>query len=108
MKEEYKDFVGIYDENVPVELCNEFVENYEVAKKNRTIIDLSKENETQILQHEPPLIRKDEAAFIHPILSTIYPIPSVKTYFEFLIKCVDRYTERYSIEFNGAIYNDVF
>ena len=26
MKEEYKDFVGIYDESVPIELCNEFVE----------------------------------------------------------------------------------
>ena len=33
MKEEYKDFVGIYDENVPVELCNEFVKNYEEAKR---------------------------------------------------------------------------
>ena len=41
MKEEYKDFVGIYDESVPIELCNEFVENFEQAKKNRTIIDLS-------------------------------------------------------------------
>ena len=28
MKEEYKDFVGIYDESVPIELCNEFVENF--------------------------------------------------------------------------------
>ena len=43
MKEEYKDFIGIYDESVPVELCNEFVKNYEVAKKNNTIIDVSKE-----------------------------------------------------------------
>ena len=29
MIEEYKDFVGIYDESIPVELCNEFVNNYE-------------------------------------------------------------------------------
>ena len=36
MKEDYKEFVGIYDESVPIELCNEFVENYEKAKKNRT------------------------------------------------------------------------
>ena len=42
MKEEYKDFVGIYDESVPVELCNDFVNNYEEAKKNRTIIDLKR------------------------------------------------------------------
>ena len=28
MKKEYKDFIGIYDESVPVELCNEFVKNY--------------------------------------------------------------------------------
>ena len=27
MKEDYKEFVGIYDESVPIELCNEFVEN---------------------------------------------------------------------------------
>ena len=44
MKEEYKDFVGIYDESVPIDLCEEFVNNYEEAKKNRTIKDLTKEN----------------------------------------------------------------
>ena len=43
MKEEYKDFVGIYDESVPVELCNDFLNDYEKAKRNRTIIDLSGE-----------------------------------------------------------------
>jgi len=31
MKEEYKDFIGIYDESVPVELCNEFVDNFKEA-----------------------------------------------------------------------------
>ena len=42
MKEEYKDFVGIYDESVPVELCNVFVENWDKAKKNKTIISYFK------------------------------------------------------------------
>ena len=46
MKEEYKDFIGIYDENVPVDLCNVFVENWEEGKKNQTIIDMTKQNET--------------------------------------------------------------
>ena len=108
MKEEYKDFVGIYDESVPVELCNVFVENWEEAKKNETIIDLSKENETQILQQNHPLFKKDEAAFITPVSSTIYPVPPVRAYFEFLQECFKCYIEKYGIEFGGVIYNDIF
>ena len=42
MKEEYKDFIGIYDESVPIDLCEEFVNNYEEAKKNQTIINVSR------------------------------------------------------------------
>ena len=48
MKEEYKEFVGIYDESVPVDLCNVFVDNWEEAKKNRTFIDCTVENESKI------------------------------------------------------------
>ena len=108
MKEEYKDFVGIYDESVPVELCNEFVENFEKAKKNKTIIDLSQPNETEWCETPPPLVRKDEVAFVTPISSTIYPRPPVHAYFNFLGECFTRYLERYGIEFSGQIYNDVF
>ena len=108
MKEEYKEFVGIYDESVPVELCNEFVKNYELAKKNRTIIDVTKENETQNLDKISPFARKDEVAFVAPTSSTIYPIPPVKAYFKFLHECFINYVERYSIEFSGPIFNDVF
>ena len=110
MKEEYKDFIGIYDESVPVELCNVFVENYEEAKKNRTIIDLSKKNETGMFDNPPAHVRKDEVAFIAPIQSTIYPRPPVKEYFEFLTKCINCYMERYNIRSNihNVFYNDVF
>ena len=109
MKEEYKEFVGIYDESVPVELCNVFVDNWEEAKKNQTIIDTTKENETGHIEPQlPPLIRKDEVAFVYPLLSTIYPPPPVKAYFDFLNECFKSYTKRYGILFNGPIYNDVF
>ena len=108
MKEEYKDFIGIYDESVPVKLCNRFVKDWEEAKKNRTIIDMTKENETQFRETSKPLRRKDEVAYIFPILSTIYPLPPVNAYFDFLTKCFICYMERYSIQFNGPIYNDVF
>ena len=108
MKEEYKDFVGIYDESVPIELCNEFVENYEEAKKNRTIIDCSVKNKTGILDQMSPHVRKDEVAYVAPLMSTIYPIPPVNAYFEFLQKCFVVYMERYSIDFYGIIYNNVF
>ena len=101
MKEEYKDFIGIYDESVPVELCNEFVDNYEEAKKNRTIIDLSEDIKA-------PLIKKSEVAYITPLSSTIYPRPPVQAYFKFLQECFKCYMKRYSIEFNGVLYNDVF
>ena len=108
MKEEYKDFIGIYDESVPVELCNEFVENYEEAKKNRTIIDCTVENETLNIDNPPSLIRRDEVAFVNPLSSTIYPRPPVNAYFNFLQECFKCYVERYSIEFEGLIYNDIF
>ena len=108
MKEEYKEFIGIYDESVPVELCNAFVENWEEAKKNRTIIDLTKENETGYRENSAPFFRKDEVAFVEPISSTIYPVPPVKKYFEFLRECFQSYRIKYGIEFRGPIYNDVF
>ena len=102
MKEEYKDFVGIYDESVPVDLCEVFVENWEEAKKNRTIMDLPKEKDIN------PLIRRDETAFIYPLSSTIYPKPPVEAYFKYLQECFNRYMHRYSIQFDGPIFNDVF
>ena len=108
MKEEYKDFVGIYDESVPVELCNEFVENYEEAKENRTIIDVLEENEMGVFQENPPLERKDEAMVIAPLLSTIYPRPPVDAYFNYLAQCSVSYMKRYGIVFSGPLYNDVF
>jgi hypothetical protein len=84
------------------------VDNYEEAKKNRTIIDLSVENKTQILQNQAALMRKDEVAYVAPILSTIYPKPPVLEYFKFLAECFRCYVERYSIEFRGPIFNDLF
>ena len=108
MKEEYKDFIGIYDESVPVELCNGFVEDWEEAKKNGTFIDLSKENETGYETPPPPLVRKDEVAFVAPLFSTIYPIPPVREYFDFLGECLEYYLTRYSINYGGIIYNDIF
>ena len=108
MKEEYKDFIGIYDESVPVDLCNVFVENWEEAKKNETIMDCSVKNEAGELENTRSLQRKDEVAFVYPLSSTIYPIPPVKAYFSRLQKCFNCYMERYSIEFYGALFNDVF
>ena len=108
MKEEYKDFIGIYDESVPIELCEEFVKNYEEAKKNRTIIDCSVKNEHTLTEKIHPIQRKDEAIYVAPLSSTIYPIPPVKAYFSFLQECCNRYIEKYGITFHGQIFNDVF
>ena len=109
MKEEYREFVGIYDESVPVELCNDFVNDYEKARKNRTFIDLSKINDLGFQdQTQKSIERKDEVAFIAPVLSSIYPIPPVQEYFKFLSECFKSYRIRYGIEFRGIIYNDVF
>ena len=58
MKEEYTDFIGIYDESVPVELCNVFVNNYEEAKKNRTIIDLTNP-ENELGMHKSSHLHQD-------------------------------------------------
>jgi len=110
MKEEYKEFIGIYDESVPIDLCEMFVGNYEGAKKNQTIIDMTNpENKLGIIDDATPLLkRKDEVAFVAPLYSTIYPRPPVHAYFNFLEKCFNCYMERYSIFFSGPIYNDVF
>ena len=108
MKEEYKDFVGIYDESVPRNLCEEFVKNYEKAKRDRTIIDISKENKSEMLDTNNKLSRNDEVMFITPLSSTIYPIPPVNEYWKFLRKCFDSYIEKYTIQFQGTIFNDAF
>ena len=108
MKEEYKDFIGIYDESVPVELCNAFVENWEEAKKNETIIDLTKENLEEHIEPPHNIYRKDEIAYVYPLFSTIYPRPPVNAYFKLLGECFNSYLKRYSIVFNAVIYNDLF
>jgi len=108
MKEEYKDFVGIYDESVPVKLCNTFVRDYEEAKKNQTIIDLTKENESGIVEKKSPNFRKDEVVYVAPLYSTIYPVPPVQAYFKFLQECYNCYLKRYGINFDGPIYNEIF
>ena len=36
---EYKEFIGIYDNSVPVELCEEFTSNWDEAIEKRTIIE---------------------------------------------------------------------
>ena len=108
MKEEYKEFVGIYDESVPVELCEEFVENYEEAKKNETIIDVLEENELGVFKDASLITRKDEAMFITPLYSTIYPRPPVDTYFKHLAQCCKSYMKKYGVAFNGPLYNDIF
>ena len=108
MREEYKDFVGIYDNSVPADLCEEFVKNYDEAVRNRTIIDVSKDNETKILDNSPKFIREDNVAYITPTVSTIYPIPPVQAYFKFLEECFRCYVNNYGVEFNGNVYNDLF
>ena len=108
MKEEYKDFIGIYDESVPIELCNMFVKGYDEAKNNRSIIDISKENETGIVDIQIPNQRQDESVVVYPLSSTIYPRPPVEAYNKFLWECLQHYAKRYRIEFNGPLYNDVF
>ena len=108
MKEEYKDFVGIYDESIPIQLCNDFVKNYKEAIKNRTLIDVSKVNETQVLDQVHSSIRKDEVAYIAPLFSTMYPIPPVNAYFVFLKQCFKCYIKKYNVQFDGPIFNNVF
>ncbi len=108
MKEEHKDFIGIYDESVPVDLCNDFVKNWEVAKKNETIIDLSKGEERALGENSSPLFRKDKVAYVSPLSSTIFPRPPVEAYFKFLMECFKCYVKRYSIEFGGTLHNDGF
>jgi len=108
MKEEYREFIGIYDESVPEKLCKMFVENYEEAKKNQTIIDLTIENESGFVEKKSPHVKKDEIALVAPLFSTIYPPLPVKAYFEFLQECFKCYMKKYSIYFDGPIFNDLF
>jgi hypothetical protein len=108
MKAEYDQFIGTYDESVPIELCEEFVTNYDVAKENRTIINLNEDNEGWAKEPPPTLDRKDEPIFVHPIMSSIYPRPPVMAYYSHLRGCFHEYIDRYQIRFESPIYNDAF
>jgi hypothetical protein len=109
MKEEYNQFIGIYDESVPIELCKVFVDNWDEAQRNRTIMhphDVATE-----IGHYPDqdnLTKQDQTAYVAPLQSTIYPRPPVDQYSGFLKDCFNAYIKEYSIQFNGIIYNDMF
>jgi len=96
---EYREFIGIYDNSVPPSVCETFVRGYDEAVEKRTIIDPNPHG---------PLDKKDDAHYIWPLSSTIYPQPPVQEYFECLKNCFQHYMERYSFDFYGPIFNDVF
>ena len=106
MDSEYKEFIGIYDNSVPVEVCEEFVTRWDEAIDKRTIIE--DPNHVDYHPHRNPLERKDEAANIWPLSSTIYPVPPVHKYFDCLKECFMDYAKRYSFSYGGPLFNDVF
>ena len=61
--------------------------------------NLSRENEARIPVQDRNLYRADEAAYVTPLSSTIYPNPPVHAYFECLTLCDsdDRNCYEYSI-----------
>ena len=107
MEIEYKDFIGIYDDSIPIELCKEFVDGYEKGVKNNTIIDLTKPNKIEFME-KIDNERKDTSMFVSSIFSTIFPPPPVRKYFNYLKKCFEDYEREYDLNFSSPLYNDVF
>ena len=101
MKIEYKDFVGIYDNSIPIKICEEFVENYETSEQNVELGDFS-------IPELSGADRLDSYEFVTPVISTILPRPPVEQYFIYLKSCFGDYVRKYSIEFGGAFMNDTF
>ena len=101
MEIEYKDFVGIYDNSIPIKICEDFVENYETSKRNVELGDFSTPNLSGA-------DRLDSYEFVTPVISTILPRPPVEQYFIYLKSCFGDYVRKYSIEFGGAFMNDTF
>ena len=102
MDSEYKEFIGIYDNSVPVEVCEEFVTRWDEAIDKRTIIE--DPNHVDFHPQRNPLERKDEAANIWPLSSTIYPFPPVHKYFDCLKECFMDYAKRYSFSYGGPLF----
>ena len=100
MKEEYKDFVGIYDGSVPVELCNNFANSFDDAEKARTVIPPAKVSDG--------MTHRDRSISFSAVSSDIYPLPPVQEYWKYLQSCFYAYDKRYNIAFTGALYNDTF
>ena len=109
MKEEYKDFVGIYDKSIPVELCNTFVEWFEWCSTNNLTIGST-------LSGKPPdtdddgvasIMREDESlhypgrATKDKTLTSVYhkslPYSLCNEYHQNLQKCFLTYTQKYQI-----------
>jgi len=106
MDVEYKDFIGIYDNSVPISLCDVFVKNWDEAKEKMEVIETHPA--TGQPRPENYIQKKDETAHITPLSSTIYPVPPCNAYFDYLKKCFNLYIEKYSFSYLGPIFNDQF
>ena len=98
MKEEYNDFIEIYDNSVPQELCDELVEWFDLcSEKNFTLHNMPFEDG---LNHIG--LRSDEAMSIpcgiqddsYPVLSDSLPLKIVKSFFDVLNNSLKDYAEK--------------
>ena len=83
-----EDFIGIFDNNVPVDLCNELVKWFDWCSDNGfTANNMGTLNSN---------FKEDEAVVIPSVHSLSIPEGVVTKYWECLNICLDNYVEKYS------------
>ena len=94
----FKDFIGIWDNNVDENTCKELIKYYDLTIKNNYIYSC------EPVKSEA---REDEAIFINSF-SKQYPNEIVSQYWKSLSQCIGEYFTNYSISIEGNLHSWLF
>ena len=106
MKEEYKDFIGIYDDSINDDMCKEFIKYYNLVADSSyslspDIFEIKNDENTRV----------DSSLFLRPWPGTVsvqYPTPLCDLYWKKLSQCVRHYLKEYEIKVYDSIHSWIF
>jgi hypothetical protein len=112
MKGIFEDFIGIWDNNVNENICNELIKYYDWTVKHNYNIspdtgELVKYKTGE--QGHPPSLneRQDEVIFINSA-SPQYPADLCEHYWKCLKQCCEEYMKNYIIDMEGGLHSWTF
>ena len=97
----FEDFIGIWDNNVDINTCKEFVKYYDWTIKNKYNIS------PDVWNDEKSVGRVDEGIYINSA-SPQYPVSLCDHYWKCFQQCLQEYLTKYTIQFQGDLHSWMF